>query len=51
MGFKYQILCCASPDQLFQVTMNHLESVKEIVSSEEVSPLIQEAIIQVMEVG
>ncbi|RHY32633.1 hypothetical protein DYB32_004329 [Aphanomyces invadans] len=45
MGFKYNILACSSADQLVQVTMNHLRSIKEIVSTDEATALIEEAIV------
>eukprot|EP00903_Cladosiphon_okamuranus_P008100 g7808.t1 len=31
MGLKYQALSCAQPQQLLQVTLNHLETVKNMV--------------------
>ena len=34
MGFKYQMLQCTSPDQLVQVTLNHLESVRQFVEGD-----------------
>ncbi|OQR84281.1 hypothetical protein ACHHYP_13569 [Achlya hypogyna] len=45
MGFKYNILACSSADQLVQVTMNHLQSIKTIVNAEEATTLIEEAIV------
>ncbi|ETV84031.1 hypothetical protein, variant [Aphanomyces astaci] len=45
MGFKYNILACSSADQLVQVTMNHLRSIKEIVTTDEATSLIEEAIV------
>ncbi|KAF0720497.1 hypothetical protein AaE_010306 [Aphanomyces astaci] len=45
MGFKYNILACSSADQLVQVTMNHLRSIKEIVTTDEATTLIEEAIV------
>ncbi|KAF0737260.1 hypothetical protein Ae201684_006436 [Aphanomyces euteiches] len=45
MGFKYNILACSSADQLVQVTMNHLRSIKEIVPLEEATVLIEDAIV------
>ncbi|KAF0686613.1 Aste57867_21585 [Aphanomyces stellatus] len=45
MGFKYNILACSSADQLVQVTMNHLRSIKEIVPSDEAIVLLEEAIL------
>ncbi|CAN0531967.1 unnamed protein product, partial [Ectocarpus sp. 8 AP-2014] len=31
MGVKYQALSCAQPQQLLQVTLNHLETIKQMV--------------------
>ncbi|CAM9188684.1 unnamed protein product [Ectocarpus fasciculatus] len=31
MGVKYQVLSCAQPQQLLQVTLNHLETIKQMV--------------------
>lgn len=33
MGFKYQMISCASPEQYLHVTLNHLESIKRILKS------------------
>jgi hypothetical protein len=49
MGVKYQLLACRSPHQYLQLTMNHLESILEMVKSEGVSELIQAAIRASME--
>ncbi|KAJ1418022.1 organic solute transport protein 1-domain-containing protein [Ochromonadaceae sp. CCMP2298] len=43
MGVKYQLLSCRSPHQYLQLTMNHLESILDMVMSEGVSELIQAA--------
>jgi len=45
MGFKYQILSCSSADQLVQVTLNHLQTVKHIVNANEATALIEEAVL------
>ncbi len=34
MGFKYQMLQCASSDQLVLVTLNHLESIRDFVEGD-----------------
>jgi len=34
MGFKYQMLRCASPDMLVRVSLNHLKNVKQMVDGE-----------------
>ena len=44
MGFKYQMICCASPVHLTQVTLNHLESLSKIVANPSVVELIDNAI-------
>ena len=36
MGFKYQLIQCSSPQQYLHVTLNHLESLKEILASDTV---------------
>lgn len=51
MGFKHQMLSCASPTHLMQVTLNHLESLVDIVDNAAVSSLIQDAISLTREVG
>lgn len=33
MGFKFQIISCAAPQELIDVTLNHLESLKSLVES------------------
>mmetsp|Transcript_29076 Transcript_29076/g.43011 ORF Transcript_29076/g.43011 Transcript_29076/m.43011 type:complete len:410 (+) Transcript_29076:31-1260(+) len=33
MGFKYQILLCSQPEQLLQVTLTHLETLKQLVGA------------------
>ncbi|CAM9370855.1 unnamed protein product [Ascophyllum nodosum] len=40
MGFKYQIVSCAQPQQMLQVTLNHLEVLKRMVSFPSKSSLI-----------
>lgn len=44
MGVKYQLICCKCPQQYLQVTLNHLDTLMEMVRSEGVSELIQVAI-------
>ncbi|KAG3118004.1 hypothetical protein PI125_g3284 [Phytophthora idaei] len=44
MGFKYQVLSCASADELLQVTMNHLANTKNLVDSAEVKCQVDETI-------
>ena len=46
MGFKHQILSCTSPAQLLQVTLNHMESVRGLVSGNPVEDLVEDAIAQ-----
>ncbi|KAF4320334.1 hypothetical protein BBO99_00000462 [Phytophthora kernoviae] len=45
MGFKYQVLSCASADELLQVTMNHLTNTKNLVDSAEVKRQVDETIL------
>lgn len=44
MGVKYQIISCKSPQQFLQTTLNHLDSVIDMVKSETVTSLVQIAI-------
>lgn len=44
MGVKYQIITCKSPQQYLQTTLNHLDSVIDMVKSESVTSLVQIAI-------
>jgi hypothetical protein len=44
MGVKYQLISCKSPHQFLQVTLNHLDTLMEMVRTEGVSDLIQVAI-------
>eukprot|EP00743_Colponemidia_sp_Colp-15_P001693 GILK01001849.1.p1 GENE.GILK01001849.1~~GILK01001849.1.p1 ORF type:complete len:405 (-),score=65.54 GILK01001849.1:127-1290(-) len=43
MGFKYQIVSCNYPEELLQVTLNHLDSLKAIVKSGPVFGLLEHA--------
>ncbi|KDO16827.1 hypothetical protein SPRG_17689 [Saprolegnia parasitica CBS 223.65] len=45
MGFKSNLLACSSADQLVQVTMNHLQSIKAIVKADEATSLIEDAVV------
>jgi hypothetical protein len=44
MGVKYQLLSCRSPHQYLQVTLNHLDTISEMVKNEGVTDLVQLAI-------
>eukprot|EP01038_Epipyxis_sp_PR26KG_P012081 gene12081-16167_t len=44
MGVKFQIVSCKSPHQYLQVTLNHLDSLVDMVKSDGVTSLIQIAI-------
>jgi hypothetical protein len=44
MGVKYQIISCKSPQQFLQITLNHLDSLIDMVRSEAVTHLVQIAI-------
>jgi len=39
MGFKYQIISCSSPQEMIDVTLNHLNALKRLVAS---NPPLQE---------
>eukprot|EP00640_Fibrocapsa_japonica_P001330 CAMPEP_0113936056 /NCGR_PEP_ID=MMETSP1339-20121228/3047_1 /TAXON_ID=94617 /ORGANISM="Fibrocapsa japonica" /LENGTH=397 /DNA_ID=CAMNT_0000938393 /DNA_START=126 /DNA_END=1319 /DNA_ORIENTATION=- /assembly_acc=CAM_ASM_000762 len=43
MGVKYQVLLCNQPEQLLQVTLNHLEALKVVVESPVVLSLVESA--------
>jgi len=48
MGFKYQIISCKSPAEVVDVTLNHLESLKWLIrSNESLKDLLQESVGQV----
>ena len=51
MGFKYQMLLGRSPDDFIQVTLNHLESIRDIVSDGAVNVLIEGAITATIDVS
>jgi hypothetical protein len=40
MGCKYQIMSCASPDQMLQVTLNHLDALTALIKGSTASPLV-----------
>jgi hypothetical protein len=44
MGVKYQLICSKCPQQFLQVTLNHLDTLMEMVRTEGVTDLIQVAI-------
>mmetsp|Transcript_25661 Transcript_25661/g.43035 ORF Transcript_25661/g.43035 Transcript_25661/m.43035 type:complete len:463 (-) Transcript_25661:102-1490(-) len=49
MGVKYQLLACKSPHQYLQVTLNHLDTLQDMVKTEGVNDLIQEAVSNAIE--
>ena len=44
MGFKYQVISCNCPQQYLQVTLNHLETLKNLLHNDETCDLIQLAV-------
>ena len=44
MGVKYQLISCKSPPQYLQTTLNHLDSIVDMVKSESVTSLVHIAI-------
>lgn len=40
MGFKYQLLSCAYPGEMLQVTRNHLDALRGKVGDAQVSSLV-----------
>merc|ERR1719293_597205 len=48
MGFKYQIISCAEPQQLVEITQNHLENLHRLVGATPQLPeLLNECVRQV----
>eukprot|EP00638_Chattonella_subsalsa_P006436 CAMPEP_0117754794 /NCGR_PEP_ID=MMETSP0947-20121206/13047_1 /TAXON_ID=44440 /ORGANISM="Chattonella subsalsa, Strain CCMP2191" /LENGTH=388 /DNA_ID=CAMNT_0005573963 /DNA_START=114 /DNA_END=1280 /DNA_ORIENTATION=- len=47
MGFKYQVLLCSQPEQLLQVTMSHLQTLKQLVAGSDAMALVEAAQLQV----
>lgn len=46
MGFKYQMLACKSPQELFAVTMNHLTQLRsKVLEAKPVSDLVDQVIL------
>lgn len=50
MGFKYQLLGCAQPSDMLQVTLNHFDFLADVVRGSEVQPLVEKARSLVVEV-
>lgn len=46
MGFKYQLISCAFPQQILQITLYHLEILKSLVKSDTISKSVQSVISQ-----
>lgn len=44
MGFKYQVVSCTAPQQVLQVTLHHLETLKSLVKSDTIIKSVQSAI-------
>ena len=44
MGVKYQLISCKSPQQYLQITLNHLDSLIDLIQSESVNSLVYDAI-------
>jgi len=49
MGVKYQFLCCNCPQQIMQVTLNHLHAMRQISADSDVDELITNIYEQVIE--
>lgn len=43
MGFKYQLVCCSHPGELLTITMNHLQTLRQMVISPDVVALLESA--------
>lgn len=44
MGVKYQLISCKSPQQYLQITLNHLDSLIDLIRSDSVNTLVHDAI-------
>eukprot|EP00744_Colponema_vietnamica_P003528 GILI01005396.1.p1 GENE.GILI01005396.1~~GILI01005396.1.p1 ORF type:complete len:390 (-),score=88.93 GILI01005396.1:77-1162(-) len=49
MGVKHQILCCTYPEQMMQVTLNHLDILKKIVGPSTAFDALEAASVLTME--
>jgi hypothetical protein len=48
MGFKYQIISCTSPQEMIDVTLNHLNALKRlVVSNPQLAELLEECMKQI----
>lgn len=44
MGFKYQLMNCKYPEELLQVTLNHLNTVKDMIENSQLQTKIDAAV-------
>src|SRR3546814_6502248 len=51
MGFKLQVLSCRQPQQLLEITLTHLETLKVVGKNAAVNTLIDSCIRQCIEIG
>ena len=50
MGCKYQMLSCAHPSDLLQISLNHLDALRKLVKQPEVVKLVENCLKTFMEV-
>ena len=46
MGVKYHFLSCASPDDLYHVTLTHLQSIADLIKGSSAEILVNDTITQ-----
>lgn len=44
MGVKYQFMSCASPDDLYHVTLTHLHSIADLIKGSSAEILVNDTI-------
>lgn len=51
MAFKYQVLSCAQPQELLQITLNHLDGIVDVVKNTNDVKIVQMAIQRFLQVS
>ena len=51
MGVKYQVLSCASPDEIYNVTLTHLTQISALIKGSTVEGLVNDTISQFKEMA
>jgi len=42
MGMKYQVLSCATPDEIYHVTLTHLQSIADLIKGSAAEVLVND---------